>query len=304
MYNVEFHADDYGISLNNSKRILELVRDGHLDGFSIISNMSHYEECMKLLHDEWDSLPRKPLITVHINLIDGLKLSGMNAASEANQKNNIQVNSWGKLFLGSYIPGPGRAILRNQIYEEVKAQISRVYEDTKNLPGIDSALRLDSHVHTHMIPIVFDAMMMAVKDLDLSGKLVYVRQSLEPMAMFMTTPGIRGTFPAVNLVKNVILRLLSHRTNRILSNLGIEHGLLWGLCMSGHMDAERMTLLMSRMEKYAKKRDAYIEILGHPGIVLESEKLDEYGADDMIFFFSNDRNVEYDGMLQMCNRIQ
>lgn len=289
MYKVDFHADDYGISPHNSKRILELVRNGHLNSFSIIANMSCYDECMDILKAEWASLPVKPLISVHINLIGGLNIS----------QTGTQYPTWGKIFLGSLVPGAKRAKMLKEISSEIEAQITRVYKD---LNSIDSSLllRLDSHVHTHMIPLVFDATLMAVKRAGLMDKLEYVRLSLEPLGMFLTTEGVKGTYSPVNIIKNIILRILSFRASRIMDKLNINYGLLWGLMMSGKMDKERMSILMPKMTEYAKKKDKYLEILGHPGIVLPEETLPEFGPDDMTAFFSPNRDVEYEAMEYCC----
>lgn len=286
MYMIDFHSDDYGISPNNSKRILELVKGGHLESFSIIPNMSYYAECMELLKKEWNELPKKPLISIHINLVDGNSLSG-----------RWSHHSWGEIFMANYSIGKKRTLIYEDIKAEISAQINRVFEDIKDLEGFNGKLRLDSHVHTHMIPIVFDAMMAAVEGRDVE----YVRLSKEPLCMFYSTAGVRGTFPFINVIKNIILRFYSHRVSKYLITHNIEHGLIWGLIMSGYMDGERMKKLMPKMEKYAAERNAYLEIFGHVGIVLKDEAImEEYSEDDRMFFLSDDRNVEFHGMEEIC----
>lgn len=284
MYKLDFHADDYAISMNNSKRLLELIKAGKLDSISIVANMSCYDECMELLKSEWNSLPVKPLLSVHINLIDGLSCSG----------DFEPTDSWTALFRQNFRMGASSREYKARLTGEIRKQISKVYTDIRDLEETGSSLRLDSHVHTHMIPMVFDAMMDACKDI---AKPDFVRISKEPLLMFFTTKGVVGTLPPANLMKNVVLRLFAHRAQKKLEHEHIDYGFLWGLNMSGMMDSKRMKLLMPKMKKYAQKRNAYLEILGHPGIVLEEEKLPEYGSDDMKFFFSQNRNIEYDAMV-------
>lgn len=283
MYFVDYHSDDYASSLNASKRILELVREGRLNSISILPNMSCYEECMEYLKKNWDSLPNKPYISIHVNLVDGMSLSGKYRAS-----------SWGKLFLRSYIPGIRHAVLKNKLTDEIKAQIKRVYEDLPEGAG----LRLDSHVHTHMIPIVFDAMLKAVEELGLFKKLEFVRVSKEPFLMFFTTGGVVGTFPLTNVIKNVILNFLSGRCIRKLKEKTISYGYILGLIMSGRMDKERIDRLAPKVISYMKKRDMYFEIVCHPGIVLKDENLDDFSEGDRAFQISENRNIEYDGALK------
>lgn len=289
MSNIDFHADDYAISLNNSKRIIELVQSGKLDSFSIISNMGCYDECMDMLKENWQSFTRKPKISVHINLIDGFWLS-------SNSSETIN-GSWGEYFLKTYIPFSGRKKLKEKLTVELQEQIHRVYEDTRDLrddEGNPLELRLDSHVHTHMIPIVFDSMIAAVKNLGLIDRVGYIRNSKEPFTMFFTTKGVKGTFPVQNAIKNIILNILGNRVSRKLKALDIPTGILWGLMMSGRMDHDRVEILMPQMKKYSDSKNNDLEILCHPGIVLESEKRPEYGPDDLVAFFSENRDVEYD----------
>ena len=61
MHRLDFHADDYGVSINNSKRIIELIRSGRADSISFIPNMGCFDECMALLKDNWDGFEKKPL---------------------------------------------------------------------------------------------------------------------------------------------------------------------------------------------------------------------------------------------------
>lgn len=279
MFKIDYHADDYAVSLNASKRILELVEAGKLDSISIIPNMSCYRECMDYLNEKWDSLPQKPLVSIHIDLVDGLSLSGEYRAS-----------TWGKLFLRSYIPGIKRRTLKEKLVAEIKEQIKCVTEDLPKGVG----LRLDSHMHTHMIPIVFDAMFEAVDELGMGSEIDFVRISKEPLAMFLNTEGIKGTFPLVNVVKNVILNILSGRCIRKLEKRSISYGYLWGLVMSGKMDKKRIDILAPKMIDYMKNLDMYLEVLCHPGIVLPEEDLKEYGVDDRNFLFSKNRDIEYE----------
>lgn len=281
MNRIDYHADDYGLSVNNSKRILELIDSGKLNSISIIANMGCFEECMQLLNNKWDSWKVKPLISVHINLIDGYTLSKESA--------EITNGSWGNLFLRSLIPGPAYTRLKNELKEEIKSQITAV---VTALPQ-NNDLRLDSHVHTHMIPVVFDAMLQAVNELELSDRLVFIRNSKEPLMMFLSTKGIRGTFPLVNAIKNIILNVLSIRVSKKIKLLNLPSTMLWGLIMSGQMDTQRVKKLSPSMLSYASKRDNYLEILCHPGIVLESEMRPEYGKADLGFILSSNRDVEY-----------
>lgn len=306
MYTLDFHADDYALSKNNSEKIIKLIKDGHLNSISIICNNTNYDECMDLLRKNWDSFKEKPLISVHINIIDGHSISGK----------CDPFFTWGSVFKCNYYPKNKRNIIKNKIKEEIKAQIEVVYNDIKSLNYTNAennsfseytasspALRLDSHVHTHMIPIVFEAMLEAVNELNLSSKLSFVRISKEPLFMFLTTPGIIGTFPIINLIKNLILRFYARNDIRLLNRSSVPYSYLWGLNMSGHMDKDRINILMPKMIKYISRRSdsSYLEILGHPGIVYEEESKNLIlSNDDYSFVISENRNIEYDAMVNCC----
>jgi len=232
------------------------------------------------------------MISIHLNLIDGFSLSGCNNPILCNEKGMVRC-SWEALFLHSYIPGKTRTGLRKDLKDELKEQINRVYSDLPE--GV--SLRLDSHLHTHMIPIVFDSMIDALKELRLLDKTEYIRVSDEPLMPFLTTKGVRFTFPLINLVKNRILHFLSGRVNRKLKALGLPSGMLWGLCMSGCMDKKRIDLVSGKVLGIARKKQKYPEVLCHPGIVLKEECSEEYGPGDMEAFFSENRDVEYDAVL-------
>ena len=293
MHKLDFHADDYGLSINNSKRIIELIKSGRLDSISIIPNMGCFNECMALFKDNWDAFEKKPLISIHLNLIDGYKLSSKNSRE-------IQNNTWFDHFIRSLIPGAKKKALREYFVSEISMQIKTVYDQIctlKNSDGNPVSLRIDSHVHTHSIPLVFDSLIEALKNLDLLEKTEYIRNPREPFLMFFTTKGVISKVPFVNIIKNIILNVLGISVNKKLNRLGISSGIMWGLMMSGNMDVDRVNALLPKMNSLALKKDLHLEILCHPGIVLEDEKRPEYGKDDLVAFFSKNRDVEYDMLI-------
>ena len=292
-YTVDYHGDDYATSMYNSRRMLKLADTGKLNSMSILPNMRYYRECMEYLNRKWDTLENRPLLSIHLNLIDGYALSDHHNPVFCNEDGIIDC-TWEKLFLYSYLPGQKRRTLKKDLRSEIREQIKRVYED---LPE-GTALRLDSHLHTHMIPIVFDAMIGALRDLKLLEQTEYIRVSDEPLLPFLTTRGVVLTFPVVNIIKNRILHLLSGRVKRRLKKFGLDAGMLWGLCMSGRMDKDRIDKVADKVLDIAKKEDRYIEVLCHPGIVLRQESVEEYGKSDMDAFFSKNRNVEYDAVME------
>ena len=294
----DYHADDYGLSMNNAIRMMQLIEAVKLDSISIIPNMSAFENTMEYLDLKWNNLEKKPLISIHLNIADGFSLSGISDGffthkSQTAPERFIFHTSWGRLLISSYIPLRRkhiRALLTKEFEEQIKAVYDRLPADV----NFDKQLRLDSHTHTHMIPVVFDAMLDAVDDLDLRDRLSFVRVSKEPLSPFKA---IRGTYPKVNLIKNLLLNLLSFRAERILKKRGVSYELMWGLIMSGKMDKERIGSLMPTMKTIAENKGLSLEILCHPGIILPNEQCEEFSKDDEAFFISKNRDIEYEAAI-------
>ena len=291
MPTVDFHADDYGISLNNSREILECLKKGKLNSISIIPNTNHYEECMELLRNEWNSLPASPLISVHLNFIDGKSLSD-ESLPLLHDSNKLMTTSWGKLFIASFIPGNRRKQLKQQLQEEIKAQIDAV---TKSLPQ-DCPLRIDSHMHTHMIPVVAQALLEVIDNYQYP--VTFIRIAQEPFGAFIKKISLYKTYSPINFIKNIILNILSPSLKRELKRRHIAYSMLWGLIMSGHMDKNRIEVLYLDILHCANKKNLDLEILFHPGQALPDE-LDSANCKDDVnsFYLSENRIVEKTAVL-------
>ena len=69
-----FHADDYGVTPEQSERILDCYKQGVLNSISVLPNSPALVECRKLL-DEAD--PKHQIRRVlHINLVEGRPAAG------------------------------------------------------------------------------------------------------------------------------------------------------------------------------------------------------------------------------------
>lgn len=302
MYTLDFHGDDYGISRNNCVRFMELIKAEKIDSISILPNMAYFDSAMKYLNEEWDNINKKPLISIHLNIIDGYSLANLESdfltkASYGGKTEyrRIMNGLWIRLLLCSYIFGKKREEIKKQLKMELHCQIKRVIE---NLPK-EVGLRLDSHLHTHMLPIVFDAMLEALEELGVKEKLGFVRLSDEPLWIFLREPRLWGTYSPVSVMKNLLLKLLSVRARRILANKNIKYGSLWGLIMTGEMDSKRVEFMLPKIrsfleKRYVKGKNSYMEVLCHPGITLKEEVSEEFGIEDSLAFFSNKRDVEYE----------
>lgn len=297
MNNIYIHADDYGYTLNTSKDILDCMKKGALDSVSIICNTSFFDESMELLYETIPSIPFLPLISVHLNFVEGFNLSDTKLLS----RNGINVASWLDILVASI--GGMKKDLKTQLKKEIKAQINKTQEvvekcieiaEKNNISYKQKGIRIDSHTHTHSIPLVFEALEEVIRE---EGYHVeFIRNPKEPLSPFITNVGLG--FKPVNYVKNNILNFFSHKIDKYSKKNNLPVVNMWGLVMSGNMDIDRINKLLPKMIKSSKNRT--LEILFHPGLALKDEIREELNIENMNNFnMSSNRHIEKDAVLRI-----
>ena len=299
MPRIEIHADDYAISPHSSEDILSCLRAGKLDGVSILTNMSCYEEYAAKLKAEYDSLPKKPRLTVHLNFMEGhCAADPAEVPHLVDEKGYFNI-SWGTLFKWNYTPK-----LFLPLKKELKAEIAAQTERFRKVFGTRMPLRFDGHQHTQMIPVVYWALLEVIVERRCATE--YIRVTKEPILPFLKAPGLWRTFRPVNGIKNLILNFLAPGMEKTVVR---NHPswqketppmFLWGLVMSGQMDEARVKRLLPAMKEQAEKKGRNLEILFHPGTVLGEELGEEFcnqGANR--FHVSEGRRTEYQAVMSL-----
>lgn len=281
----DVHADDYGVSLNGAEDILECLKEGALDSFSVIPNMSCFEKCVDRYWQEKEQFPKEPLVTVHLNVMDGRPLLKRDEVPDLVDEEGFFALTWGKLFLLNYSMGKKRKHIKEQLKKEFLAQTEAVQKAF----GLQE-IRLDSHQHPHMIPFVFDVLMEICDEK--KGKVTFVRVAKEPLMPFILRGALYRTYNLANVVKNLLLNLYSMGAIKKLSKNMLSYELMWGLVMSGYMDERRTQELLPLMERVAKKKGRKLEILFHPGKMLEKEKTEEYRKEGFYNFYCSENRLE------------
>ncbi|MBR4461190.1 MAG: ChbG/HpnK family deacetylase [Erysipelotrichaceae bacterium] len=290
---IDKHADDYAYSLNTSRDILECLSCGALDSISIICNTSQFEECMDLFYEAIPSFDHLPLLSVHLNLCEGF------------QSSELLPMSWGQLFLASY------SLKRKKYKDILKQEIKRQLTETQkvidrcifiakenNVPVYQNGLRIDSHIHTHPIPVVWESLIEVIEEEKLEVE--YIREPSEPLSVYLKETILYPTYSLINIVKNRILRFYSHKIHRYLEKQKKQTMYLWGLVMSLHMDFDRIEVLWSAMKEKADHDGRDLELLFHPGTALQSEYSKEMNA--KYFKDSNtskNRGIEKESVLRI-----
>lgn len=285
MLKIDIHADDYGESIHCSQDILDCIKAGKLDSISVISNKECFEECVRLYREAEDAFPKPPALSVHLNFMEAHCLVNPNRIPDLVDEDGHFCVSWMKLFLKSHLPG--RRKLKEELKLEMKQQIMKVW---KAFPEMKK-LRIDSHQHTHMIPVVAAALFEVLEENGWEAE--YIRNSREPISPFLKEISLYRTYCPVNFIKNIILNYCALLLEGRLREKGFAPMYLWGLVMSGHMDKVRIDKLLPAMKRKAGKKGRTLEILFHPGLVLRAELTQEFSQEEAIsFYIATDRRVE------------
>ncbi len=280
---IEYHADDYGLFVTQSKHIKECYHNGALNGISIMPNSPYLEECMKDIEDIKDKL----FITVHLNFVEGKPLTGDKAGRLTGPDGNFNIG-FGKLLLVGFVP-----VLRKLYYKQIKREVEA--QLLKCRPYMNGGkFRIDGHVHYHMLPLVFDAVMEVIKENKL--EVSYIRFPREELGVYKKAAGKVRDIKPINVVKAVVLNTLAWRNERkhsgALSDLGIEKKLFMGVMLSGHMFYENVKACLPHAADILADRGLHdMELLFHPGDVTEPSEVKEITSkDDMEFLNINAAN--------------
>lgn len=275
---IEYHADDYGLFPGQSKRILECHDRGLLNGVSVIPNSDHLDTCMELLRP----VQKDVAVTVHLNLIEGHCLCNPEEVPLLVNPEGVFRVSFGNLLVHSFLPD--RRAYREQLKKEIRAQIYAV------LPFLEkgAAVRLDGHAHYHMLPVVFDALMDVIWQEHLNVS--YIRVPREHMSLYLRHWRVLQDFPAVNLLKVLILNILARRNTRKYRSFldTLEQRVFLGVFLSGRMYRENVAMILPETIRLAQKRHQGIEILAHPGGVYEPQDIVRLTNQNDVAFLTSD----------------
>ena len=289
----DLHADDYAVSLSSSQDIASLAEKGAIDSISIIPNMSAFDSSAPLL----SSFPQEVNRSILLIFMEGKSCLSPEEIPDLVDSDCCFKVSWGSLFLANFNPVKCRA-LKKQLAAEIVAQVEKCIAAGLVDP---MALRLDSHQHPHMIPLVQDAFFEAVDELEKKGrKVVFIRNTEDPISLYFHSAKTLRGLSFSNMLKCIILNSFSIRLKRKLEARGLPAGYLCGVFYSGHMDQERLGGVLPLFEKLAKKENRMVEVLFHPGKVRKEEITPEFTKPGFVqFHLSNNRHVEYDALCHL-----
>lgn len=271
------HADDFGISPAQSRRILACSSAckgvGALNSVSVLVNSTAFPECAELLRAEGAGLH----VGLHVNVVEGPCCADPASVRLLVDEQGIFCLGFAGLLLKSLLRP---ADMRDQLGVEVGAQLDAFLEA---FPEMKDALRVDSHQHFHMIPAVFDALLQAIESRGCT--LEHLRVPAEPVLPFLAAPASLLKIPPVNWVKHGVLNFLWRFNRGKVPNWRDISAVFCGINFSGRMLAENVALVLGAFERYAEKRGMKLELLFHPGGVDEESECLNPALDGFVAFY-------------------
>ena len=277
---IYFCADDYGISKISNTRIEECLKNGVLNKISVLPNSDALDFKRRLLGENVK-------LSLHLNLIEGYPLSKKEDVSLiVSDKGFFKYSFIGLFFLSIF---GNRSLLEKQLYNEIKMQI----DFWKKEMGEETPILVDSHQHTHMIPLVFKTLMRVIKEENVEVE--YIRIPAEPILPYIKSPSLYLKYSPVGLVKQWLLKFLNLVNRKELKKANIKSALFMGILFSGQLSEDKINKLLP----YYKKQNENIEIAFHPGYLESGESLiDGFRQNFKKFYYSKWRRIEYDTLLK------
>ena len=280
-----FHADDFGITPEQSEHILRCSDicggTGALNSLSVLVNSPHFPTCADLLDEHLDSLR----VGLHVNIVEGRCCADPATIPLLVDGNGVFKHSFAELLFAPR--GEMRCAYRSQLAAEIGAQLDAYLA---RFPQMRGCLRLDSHQHFHLIPLVFAALLNA---LDARGcTLEYLRVPAEPLAPFALTPAVWTRIPPINLIKQWLLDYLWRIDRKIWEASALApyeqlSAIFCGINFSGHMTVDRVTEVFPAFVEYAQTRNMALELLFHPGGYRDSADALNPALDGFVAFYTS-----------------
>ncbi|MBQ4517847.1 MAG: ChbG/HpnK family deacetylase [Clostridia bacterium] len=275
-------ADDYGLCDVSSFHIKQCIDRGALNKVSVFPN---FVDC-----DFTELFEKKDLcVSLHVNLVEGKCMANPHEIGLLADANGNLKHTFGGLLKLSLLK---RKQLEEQIYEEVKAQISY----WKSILPQDAPFSIDSHQHTHMIPVIFKVLLKVLADENIN--IQHMRIPAEPFLPYLKTPSLYFTYSVINIIKQWLLNFLWLLNKPIAKKQNIPTAHFMGILFSGKMDEKRVNKILPGYIKIAEKTGMNIEVLFHPGYLDSIADIQNKNIPFKDFYISENRKIEFDTLMQ------
>lgn len=281
-----YHADDFGVSYEQSVSIMDCYYYGKLNSVSLILNSPETDKSYKLIESLVDE--EKIRCVAHLNFVEGKSLS--NKVPHLVNKDGYFNCSFAYLLkLGI---SKKRDTIKRELQYEISAQLKK-YSDLIR----SKRIYIDSHQHYHMIPIVREAMWNVVKEENY--EVISVRIPVDPI----TPIANHHLFSSVrinNYVKWLALWTLS-KVNYQQYKTEVDTPLFFGIPFTCRMTTKVVKGLISDYERIARERDGDLEIMFHPGAVTDVNKLLDNNNKALVDFYCSEyRDMEKQTLIELA----
>ena len=242
-----FNADDFG----NSTALNQGIRKGAItkviNSTSLMATGPAFEDAV------FNVLPEIQYIKlgVHLNIIEGQSLTNPEHLCDKNGKFNKQFWDLQSLALKPEVMA--------EIEKEFRAQIEKVMMYT-------NPVHLDSHVHTHAIPQIFELTCRLAQEYGIER----VRTQYENPYMVLNFGKLLSPRHFLNIIKRYILNDYTKKNRAIVEKYGLKtNDFFVGVTFTGFMDEETVYQGLSAIYK----QNCTAEVLIHPHYYKPDEKV-------------------------------
>ena len=261
---IEYHADDYGMFPASSRRIIDCIENGCINGISLMPNGACFSECMGILQKE---CTRSVRLSIHLNLITERPLCDPGKIPDLVNEEGLFSVTYGKILAASLVPST-----RRRYKEQIKAELGKQIDTCLPYLREQGSVRLDSHRHIHMVPVVFEAIQELTDEKALNVS--YIRIVHERSAYYRNIGQFECLRP-VNVIKAMLLNYLGFidriRCPRLYAKGTADFA---SILFSGCMTKKNVRMILENTSKCRSGSREDLELMLHPGAVFEAKDLE------------------------------
>ena len=226
--NLIFTADDFGYDKAFNLAVFKAFKDGMLNSAALMANCEGFDEAVEMFKDM-----KGCHLSVHFNIIEG------NSLSTGEPFKDWFFKIWQRTYDKNYM---------NFLEKEFRAQIEKVLKYHK-------ADMLNSHVHTHAIPKIFELTCKLAKEYGIE----YIRTQFEK-PYYVKGKVLKPCYP-VNMAKVLLLNSFTFINRKTLKKYNLKtNEYIIGVNYTANMNSETVKYGLRAIQN--KSQTA--EILVHP----------------------------------------
>ena len=238
------NADDFGMSSAFNTAIYEGYQKGLLKSTSLVANGEAFDEAVEKVVNSCEGLG----VGVHLNIIEGKAL--VEDQKELTDSNGNFNNSYGKLILKAF--NRKNKDFMEQLENEFRAQIDKIRDAGVHITHIDS------HVHTHAIPPIFELVCKLARDYEIPQ----IRTQYEHFYMVPDVYIHLNMAYPINLIKIGLLNFFTLKNKPVAKKYGLKtNDFLIGVGYTSMMNGLTVSSGLSALKN---KKGIVAEALIHP----------------------------------------